>query len=384
MTDRIGDEQLDREILGFLAWRAEQGAAAPSASEVATRISANVAPRKVGLPHGLQIAWLLLAALLIVALLGALVIGRDQAVPNPVLGTTYEAIFLRLEVVEPIREVVVVAVNDEGRERQVARLPDAWLAQLVAVGPGEQDFLAPMGAVSPSGLLTIPSNRGEVPQMLHWELFDLAQSAAEPIVIAGIRQYYEFLQSTPYFTFNQRGGAFWGPGERLAILWYHCDGSCTPRVHLTFVEGSTGATRLVDAPGSVSPYWASDGSGVFVGSDAGEPRTVLRPDGTIAYAQPGSAQPSCRTRDRAGTELSIRDTGLTQVFLDGHQQVLSSSPAGSYACFAPDDSAIVFRIGIGEGSPATASKPLAELIVPSAGRVVPIQGNFAGWLEVPR
>ena len=49
MTDRMDDAQLDREVRSFLAWQAEDVAGAPSATEMATRISDRAGTATAGL-----------------------------------------------------------------------------------------------------------------------------------------------------------------------------------------------------------------------------------------------------------------------------------------------------------------------------------------------
>ena len=73
MTDRIPDEQLDREIRTLLAWQAEDIADAPSAIEMATRISERAGARTRGLRLTPQLVWVVLAGLLILTLIGAAV-----------------------------------------------------------------------------------------------------------------------------------------------------------------------------------------------------------------------------------------------------------------------------------------------------------------------
>ncbi|MGH8948306.1 MAG: hypothetical protein ACRDXF_05540, partial [Acidimicrobiia bacterium] len=85
--------------------------------------------------------------------------------PNlPITFSTYEAVFLRLEVLDDTLEgpvlgnadtvVVVVGVNPQGEEREIARLPGAWVAYWPPTG---EAYLRPLGAVSPTGLLAMPS-----------------------------------------------------------------------------------------------------------------------------------------------------------------------------------------------------------------------------------
>jgi hypothetical protein len=77
MTDHLRDDQLDHDIRRFLAWRAEDIAEAPTATEVAMGIRARSAARRVVLGIPSQLAWLLIAALLALGLIGAAVVGAN-------------------------------------------------------------------------------------------------------------------------------------------------------------------------------------------------------------------------------------------------------------------------------------------------------------------
>jgi Tol biopolymer transport system component len=87
MTDRMRDEQLDREIRAFLAWQAEDVADAPTATEMAARIGSRPTTRTLVPRLAPQLVWILLAGLLILALMGIAVIGamlpRDDRVGTP-------------------------------------------------------------------------------------------------------------------------------------------------------------------------------------------------------------------------------------------------------------------------------------------------------------
>ena len=73
MTDQMRDERLDREIRSFLAWQSEDITDAPSATEIAMRISSRAGARTFGPLLAPRLVWVLLAGLLVVAL-GAVVI----------------------------------------------------------------------------------------------------------------------------------------------------------------------------------------------------------------------------------------------------------------------------------------------------------------------
>ncbi len=298
--------------------------------------------------------------------------------PDPIDGQSYEAVFLRLEVVDNSPEVIVVGVNPEGLERQIASFPGAWVAYDIASG---ESFLAPMGAVSPTGLLAIPSGSFEE---MHWEIFDLHRPQDEPIVIAGIQQDLEQLQITPYFTMNMRPSVFWGPDERLAIPWYERGGEIVDW-QLSFIEGRTGDATSVDVPDDLvlDRFWTIDGSGVFLRgrSDVGAPHLVLAPDGRVTDGTAAVAESGCDGRYQSGAEVEVSNGQVVLRNPDRTQEALPSPSGVGFACLAPDESAIVFNIEIGDGSgSASASSPLAGLVVPGSDAFVEIEGSFAGWL----
>jgi hypothetical protein len=350
MSDRVGDEQLDREIRGFLAWQAEDIADAPTATEMTIRIGTRAGTRARGLRLTPQLVWVVLAGLLILALIGVAAGALSERQPIPrALSKAYEAIFLRLEVVDRTPTVLVVGVNTASRERQIARLPGAWAAYDIQASDTERGFLAPMGAVSPNGLLAVPSGGGAL--MMHWEIFDLHRPQVEPIVISGMEQFIEQLRGTPYWKVDTRGGVFWGPGERLANLWY-APGGGEVHLQLSVIDGRTGTATTVTIPEGlvVLPYWASDGSGVFVGNNSTDttPRRLLSLDGTVVDAPAALAETSCR-----------------------------SSNGFEFACLAPDDSMVADISG-----ESNASERVARVIAQGSGVSFEIEGSFAGWLEV--
>src|SRR5207247_6404413 len=127
MTDRMHDDHLDREIRRFLAWQAEDVGGAPTAAEIAIRVSSRSGAVAAGRRVAPRLVWVLLAAL-IVALLGAAAfIGANPQRSEPLRSLAYEAVFLRLEVAGSSRQVLVVGVDPAGRERGIASLPDAWV-----------------------------------------------------------------------------------------------------------------------------------------------------------------------------------------------------------------------------------------------------------------
>jgi hypothetical protein len=206
MTDRLSDEQFEREVSGFLAWQAEAVADAPTANDMAVRVSSRAGTRTFAPRLAPQLVWVLLLGLLLVALAAAsMFIGGLP--PGPRL-VSYEAVFLRLEVIDDAPEVLVVGVNPAGSERLIARLPGAWMAYDLR---GVAGYLAPEGAVSRTGLLALPTNRGDAnPRMLHWEVHDLNRPEAEPTVVPGHREDFELIGPTPYIKIDGRPIVFWG------------------------------------------------------------------------------------------------------------------------------------------------------------------------------
>ena len=209
---------------------------------------------------------------------------------SPTVAGPYEAVFLRLEALDDTLEgpvfdsadtvVVAVGVNPQGEEREIARLPGAWVSYSPEGGP----YLRPLGAVSPTGLLAMPSEDAEFPRLtMQWEIFDLLHPEAEPVIIDGVREHVELVGWTPYYPSDLGSAAFWGPDERLAITWGPAQSGL-----LSFVEGRTGAVTTLELPGeewAPFPAWAADGSGVFTSGE-----TVLRPDGTRTASARRSAK----------------------------------------------------------------------------------------------
>ncbi|HVQ22472.1 MAG TPA: hypothetical protein VMT36_04310, partial [Candidatus Saccharimonadia bacterium] len=239
-----------------------------------------------------------------------------------------------LEVVDGSPEVLAIGVDPQGHERQIARLKDAWVAYKLQSGGG---FLAPMGAVAPSGLLAIPVGddlrKGPLP-MVHWEIFDLHSPEAAPIPVPGIEEGLEELGQGPYLTAAVTPSVTWAPGERVGIPWHSCDElSCGV---LSFFDGRTGA--------------AVEG----------------RPH----------AEPNCRTKERSGSEISVFDGGVRQRDPDGSRKELVPPSGVAFACLAPDDSMIVHSSGLPPASPHAAVIDLVN------GTSSAIEGNFAGWLAV--
>jgi hypothetical protein len=395
MTDQMRDDQLDNDIRSFLAWRAEDINGAPTATEVAMGINARSGTRHTVPGISAQLAWVLIAALLAVGLIGAAVVGAnllrdDRALvvvdptPSvaPTAGPSYEAVFLRLETVGDSRQVIVVAVNADGHEREIARPPGAWY-----VGNRDLGGMAPMGAVSSSGLLAIPSG-GDNP-WLRWKIFDLRNPQAEPTVVSDIPETnMDLLRATPsWHRVYGRGSVFWGPGDRLGIAWYDCP-RCTNPVDLqfSFVDGRTGAATTVDLPQDLEifPLWTADGSGVFAetasnrlssgsGDGGRDSAQVLQPDGSFIYRPDAGAVPSCITKYRSGAEITLSGGR----FLPSNRE----PGAESYACLAPDESMVVHSLAAFEENPYTAGWGANTRIVLGGGNSVDVQGSFAGFLE---
>lgn len=273
-----------------------------------------------------------------------------EVTPSGVLTTTYEAVFLRLEVIDEMHEVVVVGVDPHGAEREIARLPGAWVA-FAPDSPGR--YLRPLGAVSPTGLLAMPSwHPGSEPLMMQWEIFDLLRSDEAPVIIDGVREHVDFVENTPYYEPDPRPGAFWGPGERLALAWGQVQSGL-----VSFVEGRTGAVTTVRSPVSrvLVPAWASDGSGVFISGGQ-----ILRPDGTRTESATVIREDSCKRQFESGAAISLP----------------SAAGFPPLACLAPDDSMIVFNKADGYFQSSSG------VLTPGDETWVEIEGSFAGWMDV--
>ena len=374
---------VDRDdlIRAFLADEARRLAdQAPTLEAAVGRLAPRVQPEARGGSRGMIV--LLAASLLLTAALGATIaIGSGlvrlptviDGLPTPT-DPAHQAVFLRLEVTGSDREVVVIGIGEGGLERELARLPDAW----IDAGP-----IAPMGAVSPSGLLAMPAGTSG---SMRWQIHDLHDSGAAPVAVPGIEQDIEQLQATPYFAAQMRPSVFWGPGDQVAIPWYERL-TASNDYHLSFVNAPTGDAMAVDIPDDlwILPRWTADGSGVLLSGSISDstPRSVVYPDGTIDDAEDVEpAKPACRTRYDSGGELVISEGGVDRVSDDGRQQVAAAGNV-TFACLAPDEDMVVFTIGIGDGNgAATASTPLAGLIVPGSGDWIEVEGSFAGWIEV--
>ena len=181
-------------------------------------------------------------------------------------------------------DLLVVAVDANGREREIARLPGR-------AGPwAGNGYYHPPAAISPNGLLAIPRGPGN---QMHWEIIDLRRPGMAPLVVRGIEQDVEQLQGMPYFSTDMRPGIFWGPGDRLAIPWYERMSDGGLDYHVSFVDGRTRDATAVDVPVdptsqeelAILPEWARDGSAIIISTGRfGEPgqRSLLRRDGPMS------------------------------------------------------------------------------------------------------
>jgi hypothetical protein len=375
---------------------------------------------------------LVLVALLALLLATMLFVGSG---PDPIpVQRSYEAVVLRQSAANGPIQLLIVGVNSDGHEREIARL------QGVMVDPytGDGGYW-PSGAVSTTGLLAIPN--GTPRDRMHWEIIDLLQPEAAPTVVAGIEQYPDQLQQMPYVRFDGRPSVLWGPNDQLAIPWYDRPGVDQ---HLSFVDGRTGAATAVDIPEPVRmlPYWASDGSGVFV-TDFTDLvlLNVLQPDGALGDAS--SVAPSglvrrhrsdgawldmwgwsvVRRHGDGGQESLLKRTGVEVTDLawtaagDGAwlavrsgrdarqltveravpptepEQVTTiadpiagpSRMDGQFIGLAPDDSMLVVsmdRVTEERDGSSHEGVDTFALVVPGGGESYTISGSFAGFLEV--
>jgi hypothetical protein len=390
MSEVMRDDHFDRELRAFLEFESQDIVGVPTASEAAVGISSRAGTRAIALRLAPQLVWVLIAVLLMVALFGAAVFGAKLLAEErgllAIAERSYEGVFLRFDEVDEAPQVTVVGVNIEGRERQIATLPGAWVAFNVDPGSDPQ-FLAPMGAVSQSGLLAMPSNRDELAfGMMQWEIFDLHAPEDQPLVITAIPpMFVEQLRATPsWHSVDPRGGVFWGPEERVAIAWYGCysdgSGGCPVDRQLSFVDGRTGEGTSIDISEDwiVIPSWASDASGVLVqtGTRSTE-MSLLKSDGSLVDYSGPVAEGGCRTRFESGAEIAIdAQGGLAKRNPDGTSDHFVPTGA-AFACLAPDESMIAHGTDSYLG-------PDSGFIDPETGADFDVEGSFAGWLEVVR
>lgn len=86
MTERQRDETFDLRLHDFLAWQASDTAGAPSATEVAARISSRLGPTTTRLRLAPSLTWLVLGLLLIATLVGLGMVGARLLLPRPLGG----------------------------------------------------------------------------------------------------------------------------------------------------------------------------------------------------------------------------------------------------------------------------------------------------------
>ena len=84
MTKRERDETFDLQLQDFLAWQASDTAGAPTATDVAARISSRLGPTTTALRLAPSLTWLVLI-LLIATLLGLGMIGARLLLPRPLV-----------------------------------------------------------------------------------------------------------------------------------------------------------------------------------------------------------------------------------------------------------------------------------------------------------
>jgi hypothetical protein len=88
MTERERDETFDLQLQDFLAWQASDTASAPTATDVAARISSRLGATTTALRLAPSLTWLVLGILLIGTLVALGMIGARLLLPRPVSGAT--------------------------------------------------------------------------------------------------------------------------------------------------------------------------------------------------------------------------------------------------------------------------------------------------------
>jgi hypothetical protein len=88
MTERERDETFDLQLQDFLAWQARDTASAPTATDVAARISSRLGATTTALRLAPSLTWLVLGMLLIATLLGLRMIGARLLPPRPIIQAT--------------------------------------------------------------------------------------------------------------------------------------------------------------------------------------------------------------------------------------------------------------------------------------------------------
>ena len=84
MTERMHDDHFDRELGRFLDWQAEDIAGAPTANEIAARLSSGAGARQQASRLTPQLTWALIALLATMALIGTAIVGASLLAPRPV------------------------------------------------------------------------------------------------------------------------------------------------------------------------------------------------------------------------------------------------------------------------------------------------------------
>ena len=244
--DVLREDRFDRQLREFLAWHAADVDSAPTAAAVAVRLRTRSERSAVSLltPAAL---WLL-AALVLAAVAGAVVVGAILLRHEPHRPAGYAAVFVGYD--EGQKELIVTGIDSAGTQNQIARF-------------GGRVFQPEGAALSPNGLLAVRALEND---HLVWHIFDLHQPTAPPVVVNGIVQDYDGPRSGG--TGDSGPDVFWGPGDQFAIPWNAAtDGSLDAR--LAFVDGRTGTFQSVPVPRGrlgLRRYWAADGSGVLLGS----------------------------------------------------------------------------------------------------------------------
>jgi len=313
----MGDNDLDLEIRDFLARQAEDTRSAPSAKEMAMRISSGTGASPFGLRHSPQLLWVVMAGLLIAALVGAAV------------GAMVPRNDLALVPSNPAAVSTDPAVDASGPLRSsggaVAYVTGSDLGDLYIVRPGgEPRQIAPGGmignqvvcpAFSPDGTMLAVGMPGGSIVVLS---VDEQGHIGEGTRVDGARA-----SETPHC-------AAWAPdSSAVAFL----DGSALiilplsgepKRIDSWDVPGDRDGDFLVDYPPDRAVQWSPDGSVI----------AVARPSGT--WLIPINGAPPRRINETSAFSVSWSPDAARLAVAVARKTVVMTAAHGSTVAAFPN------------------------------------------------